>query len=155
MKSNRFINTLTMLATIAAFCLASLAVDVQAQDDQKEKPKAKAAKVQSPEVANGVLKVAVDESQPRMVKVYGASAGRVDGYATGIIVSSEGHILTTRGVFLDGRSVRVVTSDGEEHRASVLNGTESIRSLCYSCRSKRLCFLSCPKNLWLPKGTGW
>ena len=120
MKSNRFINTLPLLATIAAFCLASLAVDLQAQDDPKEKSKAEAPKVQSPEVANGVLKVAVDESQPRMVKVYGASAGRVDGYATGIIVSSEGHILTTRGVFLDGRSVRVVTSDGQEHRASVL-----------------------------------
>ena len=47
MKSNRFINTLTMLATIAAFCLASFAVDVQAQDDLKEKPKAEAPKVQS------------------------------------------------------------------------------------------------------------
>ena len=32
MKSSRFINTLPLLATIAAFCLASLAVDLQAQD---------------------------------------------------------------------------------------------------------------------------
>lgn len=71
-------------------------------------------------VANGVLGVAVDESQPRMVKVYGASAGRVDGYSTGIIISDEGHILTTQGVFLDGRQVRVVTSDGQTHSASVL-----------------------------------
>lgn len=75
---------------------------------------------QSVEVANGVLKVAVDESQPRMVKVYGASAGRVDGYASGVIVSEEGHILTTQGVFLDGMQVRVVTSDGQTHSASVL-----------------------------------
>ncbi len=72
------------------------------------------------EVANGVLKVAIDESQPRMVKVYGAAAGRVDGYATGVIVSNEGHVLTTQGVFLDGFQVRVVTSDGVTHDASVL-----------------------------------
>ncbi len=75
---------------------------------------------QTETVANGVLKVAVDESQPRMVKVYGASAGRVDGYSTGIIVSDEGHILTTQGVYLDGSQVRVVTSDGETHVASIL-----------------------------------
>lgn len=75
---------------------------------------------QTEKVANGVLQVAVDESQPRMVKIYGASAGRVDGYATGIIVSNEGHILTTQGVFLDGSQVRAVTSDGKTHAASVL-----------------------------------
>ena len=55
-----------------------------------------------------------------MVKVYGASAGRVEGYATGIVVSNDGQILTTQGVFLDGSQVRVVTADGESHTASIL-----------------------------------
>lgn len=69
---------------------------------------------------NGVLEQALEVSNPRMVKVYGASAGNVDGYATGVIVSNEGHVITTQGVFLDGFSTRVVTSDGETHEASVL-----------------------------------
>ena len=56
----------------------------------------------------------------RMVKVYGASAGRVEGYATGFLVSSDGLVLTTQGVFLDGNQVRILTSDGVQHAASVI-----------------------------------
>ena len=44
----------------------------------------------------------------------------MEGFATGILVSAEGHILTTQGVFLDGRQVRAVLSDGSEHQAMVL-----------------------------------
>ncbi len=73
----------------------------------------------SADEANFVVN-AVDSVQPRMVKVYGAAAGRVEGYATGIIVSDSGRILTTQGVFLDGSQIRVVTPDGESHIASVL-----------------------------------
>lgn len=98
--------TLISILTIGCTCILSSIAN--GQQDETER------------VANGVLQVAVDESQPRMVKVYGAAAGRVDGYATGIIVSNEGHVLTTQGVFLDGRQVRVVTSDGKQHDASVL-----------------------------------
>lgn len=85
--------------------------------DQEERQN---AATQTETVANGVLEMAVEQSHPRMVKVYGASAGRVDGYATGIIISNEGHVLTTQGVFLDGIQVRVVTSDGITHEASIL-----------------------------------
>ena len=123
--------TASVTAAFLTFVLGlSFITPIHAQDDQTpsdqketanvEATKKETASVEGAKVANGVLKVAVDESQPRMVKVYGASAGRVDGYATGVIVSNEGHILTTRGVFLDGRTVRVVTSDGKTHNASVL-----------------------------------
>ena len=60
------------------------------------------------------------QAQPKMVKVFGAGAGRVDGFATGIIVSDDGKIITAQGVFLDGREVRVVTSDGKSHPATIL-----------------------------------
>ena len=66
------------------------------------------------------VSAAVDVAQPKMVKVYGASAGRVEGYATGIAVSEDGKILTTQGVFLDGNQVKVVTADGVSHNASIL-----------------------------------
>jgi serine protease Do len=104
-----------MQKIMMSFCLictmSLVSTSAMAQSNKKQ---------ETEEVANGVLKVAVDESQPRMVKVYGASAGRVDGYSTGIIVSGEGHVLTTQGVFLDGMQVRIVTSDGQTHSASVL-----------------------------------
>jgi serine protease Do len=55
-----------------------------------------------------------------MVKVYGAGAGRVNSYATGMIVSPEGHIVTMQGVFLDGDQVRVALPDGQLVTAGVI-----------------------------------
>lgn len=63
---------------------------------------------------------AVAMSQPKMVKVFGASVGRVEGNSTGILVSSQGHVLTMQGVFLDGSNVRVILADGTEQVATVL-----------------------------------
>ena len=69
---------------------------------------------------NNFVMNAVESVQPKMVKVFGAAAGRVEGYATGVIVSDSGQILTTQGVFLDGNQIRVVTPDGQSHRASIV-----------------------------------
>jgi serine protease Do len=55
-----------------------------------------------------------------MVKVFGAKAGTVEGYASGIIVSADGKILTTQGVFLDGSQVQVILSTGEACPATVI-----------------------------------
>lgn len=62
----------------------------------------------------------VEFAQRRTVKVYGAGAGRVNSYATGMIVSPEGHIVTMQGVFLDGDQVRVALPDGQLVTASVI-----------------------------------
>ena len=66
------------------------------------------------------LRQAIDVSQPKLVKIFGAGVGRIESYGTGILVSAEGHILTTQGGILDGRQVRVLTADGVSHEASVL-----------------------------------
>ena len=63
---------------------------------------------------------AISDSQPKMVKVFGASAGKVEGFATGILISKDGMILSSQGVFLDGRQVKVVLADGVEHLATIL-----------------------------------
>ena len=68
----------------------------------------------------GFFEKIVAQCQPKMVKIYGAAAGRVEGFATGILVSAKGDVLTTQGVFLDGRQVRVVLADGSEHQATIL-----------------------------------
>jgi S1-C subfamily serine protease len=58
-------------------------------------------------------------AQKKCVKIYGGGIGREHGYATGIIVSGEGHILTAQGVYLAGERIRVATPDGEVHFAKV------------------------------------
>ena len=100
------------LTSLIVFCF--LAASALAQEDVSKSPKRESKQA-------GFFQTLVDEAQPKMVKVFGAGAGRVDGFATGIIVSEDGKIITTQGVFLDGREVRVVTSDGVSHPATILN----------------------------------
>jgi serine protease Do len=69
---------------------------------------------------NGVFDEAIRLGQQRVVKVYGATAGRVDGYSSGILVSEDGLIVTMQGVYLDGYNVRVVMPDGTRYPANVL-----------------------------------
>jgi serine protease Do len=62
----------------------------------------------------------IAHAQQRMVKVSGAKAGNVDGYASGMIVSADGKVLTTQGVFLDGNQVQVILPDGRTLPATVV-----------------------------------
>jgi serine protease Do len=66
------------------------------------------------------VQTVIDDAQPKIVKVFGAGAGRVESFATGFIVSADGKILTSQGVFLDGKQVRVVMADGRSSIATVL-----------------------------------
>jgi serine protease Do len=69
----------------------------------------------------------IKQCQPKMVKIIGAGAGRVDGYASGIIVGAEGTILTSQGVFLDGSQVRVELSDGQSYPATILRRNRTLQ----------------------------
>lgn len=62
----------------------------------------------------------IAHAQQRTVKVSGAKAGNVEGYASGMIVSEDGKVLTTQGVFLDGNQVQVILPDGRLVPATVL-----------------------------------
>ena len=66
-------------------------------------------------------------AQQRMVKVSGAKAGNVEGYASGMIVSEDGKVLTTQGVFLDGNQVQVILPDGRLVPATVLRRDRNLQ----------------------------
>ncbi len=76
---------------------------------------------------DGAFDDVIDNSQKRMVKIFGAGAGRVESYATGFIISDDGKILTRQGVFLEGNAVRVITPDGQVHEASVLKRNRELQ----------------------------
>ena len=69
----------------------------------------------------------IKQCQPKMAKVIGAGAGRVDGYASGIVVGADGMILTSQGVFLDGSQVRVELSDGKSYPATILRRNRTLQ----------------------------
>lgn len=97
-------------AVLLLSALAACAPSANAQEEQMpvgaEPPSAFAA--------------AIDFAQQRTVKVYGAGIGHVAGYATGLIVSPEGDILTIQGVYLSSDHLRVGLPDGSIHPAKVI-----------------------------------
>lgn len=78
--------------------------------------------------SNRVFDDAIEAAQLRTVKIYGASVGRVEGYGTGILVSNDGMIISTAGVYLSGRRVRVGLPNGELHDAKLIR-TDRLRQL--------------------------
>ena len=65
-------------------------------------------------------KVAVEVNN-KMVKLFGSGGFKgLTSYGTGIIVSSQGHILTVANQLLDTQDLRVHLADGRRYRAKVL-----------------------------------
>ena len=63
----------------------------------------------------------IDQRMPSIVKVHGASGlATISAYATGIIVSKQGHILTLDQVMIQKDRTRVVLYDGSVHQAQLL-----------------------------------
>lgn len=71
---------------------------------------------------------AVAYAQARTVKIYGASIGREPGYASGIIVSANGHILTAAGAFLNAQQLQVTLPDGTLHEAKIVRQSRPLQT---------------------------
>lgn len=71
----------------------------------------------------GGASVELDDVARRVVKLYGAAAGRIQGYGSAVVVSPDGHLLTTRSAMLSDDSLAAVFSDGRRLPARVV-GTD-------------------------------
>lgn len=64
---------------------------------------------------------AVQKVQPMIVKIYGAGGLRgLEAYQSGMLVSEEGHILTTWSYVLDTDEITVILDDGRKFPAELL-----------------------------------
>jgi S1-C subfamily serine protease len=70
---------------------------------------------------------AVKAAQQRTVKIYGAGIGRTPGYATGIIVSPDGQIITANGVYLSQGSLRITMPDGSSQQGEVVRRSQALQ----------------------------
>src|SRR5262249_55599765 len=69
----------------------------------------------------------IDRLLPSIVKVHGASGlSTIQPYATGIVVSDKGHILTLDQVLVQKDRTRVVLYDGSLHQPQVLPPDERL-----------------------------
>lgn len=67
-----------------------------------------------------IFAAATEYAQRRTVKVYGAGIGRATGYASGLLVSGDGLIVTAYGVYLTGDRIRIGLPGGEMHEARLV-----------------------------------
>jgi len=72
-------------------------------------------------VLGGAFDRAIDSALPRVVKLYGLGVGAQAGYGTGVVVSSDGLVLTVLSLLIDARRVRAVTADGTHYEAEVVH----------------------------------
>ncbi len=101
---NQLGRTAAMALVLACSCMAATAPTVQA----------------------GVEEI-IDETLHRVVKLYGTGAGREQGYASGIVVSDDGLVLTVAALLLESRDLLAVTHDGTRYRASVVGRDDTLQ----------------------------
>lgn len=84
------------------------------------------------ELDDNIFHDAIRSAQHRTVKIYGAGIAREHGYATGIIVSPDGDILTAHGLYVTGQRIRIVLHDGSVHQAEVVRQSEGLQTVLLS-----------------------
>jgi len=93
-------------------------------------------------VQAGPIQDAIHRASPAVVKLYGAAAGREHGYGTGVLVSSDGKILTTLSLLVAGQNVRVVLADGRRFDGRLLRTDEFRQLALLKIDAESLPFLS-------------
>lgn len=101
---------------------------------------------------NGPFADAVATAQKRVVKIYGATIGRSPGYATGIIVSPDGQIITASGVHLSEGNVRVTMPDGSLQQAEVVRRSPSLQTALLKVSVPTPDFFAIPEQPAAKKG---
>jgi serine protease Do len=102
--------------------------------------------------SDNVFAEAIAKAQKRCVKIYGAQIGRVEGFATGIMISGDGLILTGQGVFLSGTSIKVVLPDGSQHVAVVERRSSALQVALLRIRTQTPDFFEVPEKPVARKG---
>ena len=75
---------------------------------------------QLPAKDSNAFQKAIVIAQKKTVKIYGGTIGLEHGYASGIIISPDGQIITAIGMFLSSKNLRVTMPDGKVYTAEVL-----------------------------------
>ena len=74
-----------------------------------------------PPAAGRSVAEAIDQVQPKIVKIYGAGGFRgLEAYQSGLLISPEGHVLTVWSYVLDTDYITVTLDDGRKFEAKLL-----------------------------------
>jgi serine protease Do len=102
--------------------------------------------------APNVFTEAIDAAQRRCVKIYGAGTNVEAGYATGIVVSGEGHILTAQGIYLSAHRIRVTLPDGSIHDAKIVRRSKKLQTALLKVDAATPDYFALPEKPNVAKG---
>ncbi len=72
-------------------------------------------------VCRADIHATLGETQPKMVKIYGAGGfSEMEGYQSGFFISDKGHVLTVFSYVLDTEDLLCVLDDGSKHTAALV-----------------------------------
>jgi serine protease Do len=75
----------------------------------------------APSAAGSSVGEVIGQVQPKIVKIYGAGGFRgMEGYQSGVLISSEGHILTVFSYVLDTDYITATLNDGQKFEAKLV-----------------------------------
>src|SRR5262245_14243702 len=71
----------------------------------------------------------IDDVQPKVVKIYGAGGFRgLEHYQSGILISAQGHVLTSWSYVLDTDFVAVVLADGKQFQGQLVGADPALEA---------------------------
>ncbi len=97
-------------------------------------------------VAPNTIVPALARVSPAVVKLYGTGMGRAHGYGTGVLVSADGDVLTTKSLLSGATTIRVVLSDGREFEGKSIRDDEYRELALLKIDGKDLPFVSPSKT---------
>ncbi len=107
---------------------------------------------ESAKSAPGIFAEALAYAQKRCVRIYGAGIALEHGYATGMIVSDDGLILTAFGLYVTGARVQVMLPDGSIHEAEPVRRSDRIRCVLLKIQAKTPDFFEIPDTTSVNRG---
>lgn len=101
---------------------------------------------------DGAFSEAIALTQKRTVKIYGAGIGRSPAYATGLLVSAQGEILTGNGVYLAAENLRVTLPDGNTYPAQIVRRSQTLQVALLKIEATTPDFFDVPEKPVAGKG---
>ncbi len=100
----------------------------------------------------GAICSVFERSAGAVVKIYGPRAGREHGYGTGVVVSSDGKIVTTLSLLVSMRGVQVVLDDGQRRNARLVQSDEGRQLALLQIDAQGLDYLTPGESAHLQQG---
>jgi len=88
----------------------------------------------------GPFDSAIEAARTRVVKLYGGGLGRERGYGCGVLMSSDGLVVTTLSILLESSTPRVVLADGSRYPATIVRRDETRQLALLKIEAKGLEF---------------